>query len=107
MRSDISTLGFNKEERQFIEDYFRYVREKMTYPTHPEIHIGAARYPLGRFKVRRGLIRPFVDCRRKWLESKESEKMTNMIEAVDKLVPIIDDLKKNGKTVNSGNRNKE
>ena len=104
MRSDINTLGFNKEEKELIEDYFRYVREKMTNPTHPEIHIGAARYPLGRFKIKRWLIRPFVDCRKIWLQTKESDKMTKMIESVDKLVPIIDDLKKNGKTVNSGNR---
>jgi len=104
MRSNIDTLGLTKQEKDFIEDYFRYVREKMTYPTHPEIHIGAARYPLGRFKVRRGLINQFIDCRKVWLQSKESEKMTRMVDSVESLLPIIDDLKKNGKTVNSGNR---
>lgn len=107
MRSDINTLELNKEEKKFIEDYFKYVREKMTFPTHPEISIGAARYPLGRFLIKGWLIRPFVDCRKIYLKDKEAksfDKMKKMIETVDKLVPIIDDLKKKGKTVKSQKR---
>ncbi len=114
MKSDINTLGhnFNKEELQFIEDYFRYVREKMYHPTHPEIHIGAARYPLGRLVLRSKVAEKYIQNQKKYFDKRgdwEEPRFDSMRETVKCLNSVIDiykDVRTKGKTVKATRRKK-
>lgn len=105
MKSDISTLEseFSKEELRFIKDYLRFVRDQLNNPTKPEIHIGAARYPIGRMVARRGVVPIAIDRWSKYRDTKTNEKvrdkLTKSIESLKTIQTIVEELKQRGKTI--------
>ena len=105
MKSDISILEseFSKEEMRFIKDYLNFVRDQLNNPTKPEIHIGAARYPIGRMIARRGVIPIAIETWSKYRDTrtvpKIKEKITKSIESLKTIQTIIENLKQRGKTV--------
>lgn len=105
MRSDISILEseFTKEEMRFIKDYLIFVRDQLNNPTKPEIHIGAARYPLGRMVARRGVIPLAIESWSKHRDSRElpevKERLTKSIESLKTIQTIVENLKQRGKTI--------
>lgn len=110
MRLSINTLEpeFSKEEWKLIKDYLKWVKNEMKHPQKPEIVIGGARYPLGRFTIRRGLIKPFRQKMEKVMENPiKVEKLKPIDEALSKVQTIVDELKQNGKTVNAPKRKNE
>lgn len=108
MKSNINTLEheFSSEELKLIKDYLKYVKEELKHPTKPEVIVGAARYPLGRFKVKSGLLPYF----RKKIELKLQEKpeRQDKLEPIDKALSniqtIVENLKVKGKTVKATKR---
>lgn len=102
MRSDINTLNLSKEEKEFIIDYFKYVRTKINYPTHPEILIGSARYPIGRLILRNRLTEKFIKIRNKSFEDKDSpvfDSFKKSIKHLEQVLQIFNEVKEKGKTV--------
>lgn len=106
MRLDINTLEteFSPEEWKMIKDYLKWVKQELTYPTKPEIAVGGARYPIGRFTIRRGIIQAF----KKKLEvivdnsnETKTERYNSMIEALSNIQTILLKVNEKGKTVNS------
>lgn len=108
MRSDIGTLKLSDEEKKFIEDYFKYIRLKMNYPTHPEISIGSARYPLGRFVLRQGLTKKFIEVRKNYLskqgKTRYTEMLSKFVENLEEVYKKVEQIRTKGKTVNSYKR---
>lgn len=105
MKSDISTLEseFSKEEMRFIKDYLKFVKEQLNNPTKPEIHIGAARYPIGRMVVKRGILSIAIENWSKYRDTKTNEKvrdkLTKSIESLKTIQTIVEELKQRGKTI--------
>lgn len=109
MRSstDIFESEFTKEEWKLIKDYFKYVKKELDTPSKPEIIVGSARYPLGRFTIRRGLIQPFKEKLKIFANKLKPEKQQQVLKSIDALTQlqtIISELKQNGKTVKSEKR---
>ena len=113
MRSDIDTLKLDKKEVEFIEDYFKYIRQKINYPTHPEIVVGMVRYPVGRFRLRRELAKKFLRIRRGYIAKKRDKPLStnllnfynNYLDNLEKVITIAEEIKTTGKIVNSEKRN--
>lgn len=105
MRSDISTLEseFSKEELKFIKDYLRFVRDQLNNPTKPEIHIGAARYPIGRMVARKGVVPVAIENWSKYRDTQThpevKEKLTRSIESLKTIQSILEETKQRGKTI--------
>jgi len=110
MRLDINTLEseFSTEEWRMIKDYLKWVKKEMKYPQKPEIHIGGARYPIGRFIIRRGLIAPFrVKIENKINKQPILEPQLKPIDqALSTVQTIVEELKVRGKSVKSTKRKK-
>ncbi len=114
MRSDIDTLksfDCTKEEREFILNYFRYVRKKMNYPTHPEINIGDVRYPLGRFILRTGVVPEYVLLRERFAETRTNleikQRILNHLDEVKKVHELTKSIRQRGKTIKKEKRKDE
>lgn len=110
MKSDINTLEpeFSKEEWRMIKDYLKHCKKELKYPTKPEISIGGARYPLGRFTIRKGLIQPSIQRLDKAMEMKPQRaiKFNPVKECLLIIQTIIKDLRIKGKSVKSVKRKK-
>lgn len=110
MRSstDIFESEFTKEEWKLINDYFKYLKNELNFPSKPEITIGTARYPLGRFTIRKGLVEPFkktlTTYRNKLDNPLKKEQVQQSIDALNHIQTITNELKQNGKTVKSDKR---
>lgn len=110
MRSDISTIEseFTKEQIKFIRKYLKFVRDQLNNPTKPEIHIGAARYPIGRFVIKKSIIDTAIKNMEKYKENPHSPealiKMDSRIKSLQQVKEITDSLKQRGKTIKKHNR---
>lgn len=113
MKSDISTIEseFTKEQIKFIRKYLKFVRDQLNNPTKPEIHIGAARYPIGRFVIKKSIIDAAVRNLEKYRDkiSLDSLKVRaeSQIKSLTQVKEIIDSLKEKGKTIKKYNRKNE
>lgn len=105
MKSDISTLEseFSKEELKFIKDYLRFVRDQLNNPTKPEIHIGAARYPIGRMVARKGVVPIAIENWSKYRDTRTNlqvrDKIDKSIESLKTIQTILEETKQRGKTI--------
>lgn len=112
MRSstDIFESEFSEEEWELIKDYFKYVKNEMNVPSKPEIVIGTARYPLGRFIIRKGLVQPFKEKLQinadRLVNPEKKLQVLKSIDALNHIQTIIEELKLKGKTVKSTKRKK-
>lgn len=105
MRSDINTLEseFSKEEMRFIKDYLRFVKDQLLNPVKPEIHIGAARYPIGRLVIKRSIIKDALRNFERFKDTRINEniknKVSKQIESLKNVQTIVENLKQRGKTI--------
>lgn len=110
MKLSIDTLksDYTEEEWKIIDDYMEWVKKELLFPSKPEISIGTARYPLGRFRIKRGVILKFKLRLEK--EKRKRPKLTDyyqrMIDALSNIELIIKDVKQKGKSVKSTKRKK-
>lgn len=104
MKSTISTLenDFSPEEIQFIQDYIKFVRDQLNYPTKPEILIGSARYPVGRMVLRSGIVPKLLKQIRNYADTRRhpslKDKAIKIADCFEKTYAICEEIKLKGKT---------
>lgn len=110
MRSDINIFEseFSKEEMRFIKKYLRFVRDHLNNPTKPEIHIGAARYPIGRLVIKKAIIEDVIKKMKRFRDTRTNpriaDKINSQIVSLQQVKEITDSLKQRGKTIKKHNR---